>query len=161
MNHHCISVAVEAVREDRRSEGSVSKGEWEDLGSKSGLLATVEPEWLKKVQICSLNDVDFGPLLKLGMKECKMLSVSERMSLKQYTTIIADELLFYTPSSGADNEPLRMCIPHSPNNTLRLLVLYEGHDAHLHMGIDKPYERWLESQLLLARYVEGCDALHY
>ena len=70
-----------------------------------------------------------------------MLSVSERMSgLKQYT--IADEILFYTTSSGADNQPLRMCIPHSPNNTLvRLLVLHEGHDALMHMGIDKTYAR--------------------
>ena len=55
------------------------------IGLKSGLLATVEPEWLKKVQTCSLNDTDFGPLLKLGMKECKALTVSERISLKQYT----------------------------------------------------------------------------
>ena len=83
VNDHWISVAVEAMGEDRRSGGSVSRGEWEDLGLKSGLLATVEPEWLKKVQICSLNDVDFRPLLKLGMNECKMLSVSERISLKQ------------------------------------------------------------------------------
>ena len=36
MNDHWISVAVEAVGEDRRSEGSVSKREWEDLGLKSG-----------------------------------------------------------------------------------------------------------------------------
>ena len=107
----------------------------------------MEPEWLKKVQICSLNDVDFGPLLKLGVKECKMLSVSERMSLKQYT--IADENLFYTPSSGADNQPLRMCTPHSPNNTLRLLVLYEGHDVLLHMGIDKTYERLVRVAIII------------
>ena len=103
MNDHWISVAVEAVGEDRKSEGSVSRGEWADLGLKSGLLATVEPNWLKKVQVCSLNDVDFGPLLKLGLKECKELSVSERISLKQYT--IVDEILYYTPSSGADNQP--------------------------------------------------------
>ena len=77
VNDHWISVAVEVVGEDKRGEWSVSKGEWKNLGLKSGLLATVEPDWLKKVQICSLNDVDFGSLLKLGMKECKMLSVSE------------------------------------------------------------------------------------
>ena len=77
---------------------------------------------------------------------------------------IADKILFYTPSSGADNQPLRMYIPHSSNNTLRLLVLYEGHDEHLHVGIDKTYKRlsrnyyWPGMSKDVTRYINSCGS---
>ena len=35
----------------------------------------------------------------------------------------------------------RLCVPASQNNTLRKLVLYQGHDARLHQGRDKTFDR--------------------
>lgn len=92
--------------------------------------------------------------MKIGSKTRSELSLQERMSLKQFT--LADNLLFYTPRSGAEIQPVRMCIPSSPNNTLRPMVLHECHEIYLHMGIDKTYDGTFEPLLLLASYVERC-----
>ena len=80
----------------------------------------------------------------------------------KYYSVMEDGLLYL--AKAEDPGLKRLCVPASQNNTLRKLVLYQGHDARLHQGRDKTFDRianhyyWPTLYNDVRRYVAICES---
>ena len=84
---------------------------------------------------------------------------SIKVKLRHYKVV--DKLLYFSPNDSLHD--MKIVVPSSPNNELRMLMLYEAHDgAQLHINGDKTYEAlsdiyfWPHMSTDTKEYVKTC-----
>jgi len=102
-----------------------------------------------------------GPLIRLCKLAADELTLQESSKIRQFS--VFDDLLFYTPERG-EASVARLCVPASYNNAIRLTVFFEAHEAYLHQGAEKTYQRmyagyyWPTMISDIKRYVNSCQS---
>ena len=102
-----------------------------------------------------------GPIWSAAQKPQEEWGAKEKLAMKYYS-VMEDGLLYL--AKAEDPGLKRLCVPASQNNTLRKLVLYQGHDARLHQGRDKTFDRianhyyWPTLYNDVQRYVTNCKS---
>ena len=103
------------------------------------------------------NDPEMSNIYKLAQKPADELSVKEKAKCRKYSVI--DGLLYFTPSPAEEG---RLCIPRDQGNGLRLTIMFEAHDARLHIGFERTLDKlqkryWWKSMVRDCRsYCKSC-----
>ena len=118
---------------------------------------TISGDW--KADVCAAYESDelYGPIIRLCNTAVESLSVQQRVSIQHYKVL--DNLLFFAPRGAGD---MRLCVPVSPGNALRLVLLYDSHETGIHGGVEKTYARlaaryfWPNMLSDVTRYINSC-----
>ena len=124
----------------------------------------ITSNWRETVSTFYEKDPFFAPILTLILQPLTDLTSNERTKIRRY--VLVDNCLYYTLqlASGtlSNHDAMRLCLPLSPNNILRISALFESHDALLHQSAEKTYIRmhpryyWPSMPDDIDRYVRSC-----
>ena len=125
----------------------------------NGAAVGVEPErtWRDDVREAYKTDELYGPLMTLCGRAVDTLNVQEKTRIRCYKVL--DDMLYFAPQGAAST---RLCVPVSPNNVLRLVMLYDSHESGVHGGVEKTYARlaaryyWPNMEADVRRYILSC-----
>ena len=112
----------------------------------------------KAIQTAYLEDKDFKDIYRLTRQPQEKLTKVELSMCRKYSQ--TEGLLFYTDKEG---EAAKLVVPRNQGNSLRLTILFEGHDALTHYGAEhKTFDRiskrywWPTLWKDCAAYVDSC-----
>lgn len=127
-------------------------------------ITTTTSSWRTTLPPLYANDPFFGPIFTLCQLPAAELTIQQRAQVKNFS--INDNNLYFNDYANDNDVCLRLCIPTSPNNTVRLQVIFDCHDGLLHQSIAKTtarltrYYYWPTMHKDVRRYVNTCHACH-
>ncbi len=131
-------------RELLRLDGAVSR-------------ATITGDWSADVRAAYGADEQYGPIVRLCGRAVAELTLQERVRIQHYKVI--DRMLYFAPRGAGD---MRLCVPVSVGNALRLVLLFDSHETGVHGGVEKTYARlaarffWPHMLNDVTRYINSC-----
>ena len=141
--------------------GSTHSGISQAATFKQSLISTTDPNWRETLPTLYMQDPFFQQIFTLSQENNSTLSPQQRAIVKFY--YFQDGCLYYTNADAEEGKiKQRLCIPLSPDNYIRRLILFEDHDALLHQSRDKTYLRisklyaWPQMRRDISRYVNSC-----
>ena len=118
---------------------------------------TITGDWRGDVREAYKQDEVFGPIVTLCQKAVDTLTLQEKSRVKHYKWL--DGSLYFAPRGAGAS---RLCVPTSPGNALRLVMLYDSHESGVHGGVEKTYARlaarfyWPNMLVDVRRYILSC-----
>ena len=118
---------------------------------------TTTGSWRGDVREAYSKDELYGPIVTLCGRSGDTLTLQERTRIRHYQVV--DDILYFAPRGAGET---RLCVPVSPGNALRLVMLYDSHETGVHGGVAKTYARlaarfyWPGMLNDVQRYIWSC-----